>query len=68
MAEPCQRTYLHLNGAGLGLGLGLVAGAMIFVLSHELIPESHRNGHQTPVMIRLMAGFAVMMIPDTAIA
>ena len=28
--------------------LGLAAGAMIFVVSHEVIPETHRNGHQTP--------------------
>ncbi len=27
------------------LGLGLAAGAMIFVVSHEIIPETHRNGH-----------------------
>ena len=30
------------------LSLGLVAGAMLFVVSHEIIPETHRNGHQTP--------------------
>jgi ZIP family zinc transporter len=27
------------------IGLGLAAGAMIFVVSHEVIPETHRNGH-----------------------
>lgn len=49
------------------LGLGLAAGAMIFVVSHEVIPETHRNGHQTPATIGLMAGFAVMMFLDTAL-
>src|SRR5690606_2630962 len=48
------------------IGLGLAAGAMIFVVSHEVIPETHRNGHQTPATIGLMAGFAVMMVLDTA--
>jgi ZIP family zinc transporter len=49
------------------VGLGLAAGAMIFVVSHEVIPETHRNGHQTPATLGLMAGFAVMMVLDTAL-
>lgn len=48
-------------------GLGLAAGAMIFVVSHEVIPETHRNGHQTPATIGLMAGFALMMVLDTTL-
>lgn len=48
-------------------GLGLAAGAMIFVVSHEVIPETHRNGHQTPATLGLMAGFALMMVLDTAL-
>jgi ZIP family zinc transporter len=50
------------------IGLGLAAGAMIFVVSHEVIPETHRNGHQTPATLGLMVGFAVMMVLDTAFA
>lgn len=65
-----------LLGAGLSSGmalaypggLGLAAGAMIFVVSHEVIPETHRNGHQTPATIGLMAGFALMMVLDTVLA
>ena len=49
------------------IGLGLAAGAMIFVVSHEVIPETHRNGHQTPATLGLMAGFALMMVLDTAL-
>ncbi len=49
------------------IGLGLAAGAMIFVVSHEVIPETHRNGHQTPATLGLMAGFALMMILDTTL-
>lgn len=64
-----------LLGVGLGsgleaaypVGLGLAAGAMIFVVSHEVIPETHRNGHQTPATLGLMAGFALMMFLDTAL-
>ncbi|WP_430461785.1 ZIP family metal transporter [Thalassolituus sp. LLYu03] len=49
------------------VGLGLAAGAMLFVVSHEVIPETHRNGHQTLATIGLMIGFALMMILDTTL-
>jgi len=49
------------------VGLGLAAGAMIFVVSHEVIPETHRNGHQTAATLGLMAGFALMMVLDTSL-
>lgn len=48
-------------------GLGLAAGAMIFVVSHEVIPETHRNGHQRAATLGLMAGFMVMMVLDTTL-
>ncbi len=49
------------------VGLGLAAGAMIFVVSHEVIPETHRNGHQTPATLGLMGGFAAMMVLDAVL-
>ncbi len=49
-------------------GLALAAGAMLFVVSHELIPETHRNGHQMPATLGVMGGFAVMMVLDNAFA
>ncbi|WP_408600455.1 ZIP family metal transporter [Pseudomonas sp. PLMAX] len=51
---------------GYPIALGLAAGAMIFVVSHEVIPETHRNGHETPATLGLMLGFGVMMFLDTA--
>lgn len=64
-----------LVGIGMSTGfavaypvsMGLAAGAMIFVVSHEVIPETHRNGHQTSATLGLMGGFAVMMFLDTAL-
>jgi len=53
--------------AAYPMGLGLAAGAMIFVVSHEVIPETHRNGHQTAATLGLMVGFAVMMVLDTTL-
>lgn len=47
------------------LGLGIAAGAMIFVVSHEVIPETHRNGHQTRATVGLMGGLVLIMLIDT---
>lgn len=74
-ATGLMEPFGALVGVGLGsglaiaypIGLGLAAGAMIFVVSHEVIPETHRNGHQTPATLGLMAGFALMMFLDTSL-
>ena len=49
------------------ISLGLAAGAMIFVVSHEVIPETHSNGHETTATLGLMLGFGLMMFLDTAL-
>ena len=49
------------------IGLGLAAGAMIFVVSNEVIPETHRNGNQRFATIGLVIGFALMMTLDTVL-
>ncbi|MFB9136128.1 ZIP family metal transporter [Vibrio sp. AK197] len=49
------------------IGLGLAGGAMLFVVSHEVIPETHQSGHQTVATIGLMIGFALMMVLDTTL-
>ncbi|WP_205603515.1 ZIP family metal transporter [Acidovorax sp. 1608163] len=48
-------------------GLGFAAGAMLFVISHEIIPESHRKGHEAWATGGLMWGFVLMMLLDTAL-
>lgn len=48
-------------------GLGFAAGAMLFVISHEIIPESHRKGHEVWATGGLMIGFVLMMLLDTAL-
>ena len=49
-------------------GLALAAGAMLFVISHEMIPESHRQGHELAATNGLMLGFVLMMLLDTALS
>jgi len=49
----------------LPLGLAFAAGAMLFVVCDELIPESHRKGHERAATFGLIAGFIIMMVLDT---
>lgn len=49
-------------------GLAFAAGAMLFVVSHEVIPESHRQGHELYATTGLLFGFVLMMMLDTALA
>lgn len=55
------------SAAMLPWGLGFAAGAMLFVISHEIIPESHRKGHERFATGGLMLGFVLMMLLDTAL-
>ena len=56
------------SSALLPWGLAGAAGAMLFVVSHEIIPESHRKGHETLATSGLMTGFVTMMLMDTLLA
>ncbi|QID19857.1 ZIP family metal transporter [Nitrogeniibacter mangrovi] len=47
--------------------LAFAGGAMLFVVSHEIIPESHRRGHASLATSGLTVGFALMMLLDTAL-
>ncbi|WP_433738691.1 ZIP family metal transporter [Pseudomonas putida] len=52
----------------LPLGLALAAGAMLLVVTHEVIPESRRHGHDKLASLGLLGGFCLMMVMDTALA
>ncbi len=45
--------------------LSLAAGSMIYVVSHEVIPETHRHGHETQSTIGFILGFIVMLWLET---
>ncbi len=47
--------------------LSFAAGAMIFVVAEELIPEAHLDEHSHAGTCGVMAGFLVMMILDVAL-
>ncbi len=47
--------------------LAFAAGAMIYVVVEELIPEAHLGEHSHTGTLSVMAGFLVMMILDVAL-
>jgi ZIP family zinc transporter len=51
----------------LPYALSFAAGAMIFVVVEEVVPESQRGGNADLATMGAMIGFAVMMILDVAL-
>ena len=45
-------------------GLAFAAGAMLYVISHEIIPETHRSGHQKKATLGLSIGLVLMLFLD----
>ncbi|MCW4010742.1 MAG: ZIP family metal transporter [Candidatus Bathyarchaeota archaeon] len=45
-------------------GIAFAAGAMLFVVSDEMIPESHRKGFEREATFGLISGFVLMMFLD----
>lgn len=48
----------------LPLGLAFAAGAMLFVISDEIIPETHSKGKSRSATFGVMVGFVIMMALD----
>ena len=48
-------------------GLGFAAGAMLYVISHEIIPETHRSGHQNKATLGLAIGLVIMLFLDVTL-
>jgi len=48
--------------------MSFAAGAMLYVISHEIIPETHNHGFQKEATFGIMVGLAVMLFLDVALA
>jgi ZIP family zinc transporter len=59
---------MSVSASMLPVGLAAAAGAMLYVISHEIIPESHRQGHEHFATTGLVLGFVLMMLLDTALS
>jgi ZIP family zinc transporter len=51
----------------LPYALSFAAGAMIFIVVEEVIPESQHSGNADLATLGAMLGFAVMMVLDVAL-
>ncbi len=47
--------------------LAFSAGAMLFVIGGEMIPETHRKGYESRATFGLLLGFCLMLIIDQAL-
>jgi len=52
----------------LPIAMGFAAGAMLFVISEEIIPETHSDGRSRYATFALMMGFIIMMILDNMLS
>jgi ZIP family zinc transporter len=67
MAGIIGASAVVLMGSILPYALAFAAGAMIFVVAEELIPESHLGEHSHIATAGTMLGFSVMMLLDVAL-
>ena len=68
MAEPIAGIFgvlaVQIARPLLPLGLAFAAGAMLYVVSDEVIPETHRKGFEREGTWGVIIGFVVMMLLD----
>jgi ZIP family zinc transporter len=51
----------------LPYAMGFAAGAMLFVISDEIIPETHTHGHERVATLGVMGGIIVMLFLDVSL-
>ena len=57
-------TMVTIFSSVLPIAMGFAAGAMLFVISEEIIPETHAKGRSRIATFSLMIGFIIMMVLD----
>lgn len=71
LAEPIGGVIgaatVSVSGTVLPIAMGFAAGAMLFVISDEIIPESNRLGYEKAGTIGLLVGFVLMMFLDVTL-
>lgn len=55
---------VHLASAILPFALAFAGGTMLYVISDEMIPETHAHGNESGVTYALLVGFCIMLISD----
>ncbi len=60
-------TAVSLSQVMLPWGMAFAGGAMLFVISHEIIPGSHRHGHKNRATAGVLIGFITLLAIDLSI-
>ena len=68
VAAVAGAVLIDITAGLLPWGLAFAAGAMLYVICHHVVPESHQHGHNRVASSTLVAGFVLMMVLDTALA
>ena len=55
---------VSFSSAILPFALAFAGGTMLYVISDEMIPETHAHGHERGATYALLVGFCVMLITD----
>lgn len=55
---------VSIASAILPFALAFAGGTMLYVISDEMIPETHAHGSETGATYALLAGFCVMLVSD----
>ncbi len=56
---------VQVSAAILPFALAFAGGTMLYVISDEMIPETHAHGHERGATYALLVGFCVMLVTDT---
>ena len=55
---------VSVSAAILPFALAFAGGTMLYVVSDEMIPETHAHGHERGATYALLVGFCVMLVTD----
>ena len=58
---------VYLMNPILPYAMGFAAGAMLYVISDEIVPETHRKGHERFATLGTIAGVVVMLYLDVTL-
>jgi ZIP family zinc transporter len=64
VAAVAGAAFVSLASGLLPYGLAFAAGAMLYVVVEELLPETTRSGHVDVATLGFVVGFAFMMALD----
>jgi len=67
VAAVAGAALIGVSSGLLPFALAAAAGAMLFVIVNDVVPESHQNGNGTWSSVALVFGFVLMTVLDTAL-